>query len=258
VAVGESAALASLRIGEFGRAERRLFATDPRRPRRRPARAVLQGAVEADEVFDDLARFRINDERSRTAARFRIVGSQCVAEDYAILRDAVVDLVVANEAQLAVDVERGHAVMPARRQMPVGHLRAGLADGGVFETFGQRQQSFVGVARFGWAQGAITDFIVEAFHGRRSERLHCQAGGEWCGGEKRAAIHVVHSKSSWEREHPCSHGVVGILPTIETSTSASRDVSHHEAMTVILIAQPTQRQIIKTDFFSSRGDLRFI
>ena len=121
---------------------RRLFAGDPRAPRRRPARAVRRRAAETDELPQRQARHRIDDERRRAAAGEGIVRPRPGRDRK---RHAVFHFVIAHEPQLAADLERGHAVRAVGGGIAVVEQAARASDDGVAEVGREEEQHLVRV-----------------------------------------------------------------------------------------------------------------
>ena len=117
-------------------AERRLFARQPRSPRRRPAGAVSNGAADAGPGAQKEATIRVELQRRRAAAGFGIVGE--------VRRErvrTVTDFVIAHEIDAALSrCKCRHPIMRRRREQPVVHRIARPPERQISEILGQHEQ----------------------------------------------------------------------------------------------------------------------
>jgi hypothetical protein len=202
VAVGHAVAVVE--------ADRRLFAGDPRTPRRRAAGAVADGADERRVGGHQLGGLRVEDEVGGAAPGRGVVRA---AGERTLL---AVDLVVADEADgSARPREGGHAVVVVRRGPAVRHLVAGGTEADVPEALGELE---VGAGRLeravaGVAGGERLDGSGPIVRSAGGQCLECpeRAGGEDAGGhgaapQKGTAARAHRSTGSGRRSRSRLHG----------------------------------------------------
>src|SRR5258705_6946484 len=122
MALFKSALIHTVRVFDFRRTEHSLFTTDPAIPRSCAAGAVNQGAAQADEIADELARVWIDYESGGAAAGQLIVG---IRPDGRSRRTSLnVDFVITDQPQLVTYPEGSHAVVCTWSGMVVKHPRS--------------------------------------------------------------------------------------------------------------------------------------